>query len=195
MLGFYAATSPNIAPKIIALNYGYIVAWAIVYGLPSTFLIWLALRKRKFHREEKVREMEMQVTTSEKTFYGESYPELDQEEAQLQEIQEIEADVKDKDETNMAQIGQTKMQLPEVVDQVRVENVYIIDVEQPKTTIEVEKPFTKPAANMMRTFTCRICEKRISKSEYLKYDGMRRLCWIKERRRSGLFGADRASTW
>ena len=192
-LGFYAATSSKIAPKILGLNYGYIAAWLIVYGLPSMLLFWLALRKPKALCETVTEKAEEEYTPSmpEKSFYEESYPELSQEEAELQEIQEVEEDMESENEVNAAEISHGEMNLPRIVDQVTIQEVYTIGQKELETEIEAQEP----AAETIQTFTCRICDKRISESEYSMYDGMCRLCWIKEKRRSGLFGADRASTW
>ena len=191
-LGFYAATSPKIAPKILALNYGYIAAWLIVYGLPSMLLFWLALRKPKAPCETVTEKAEEYAPSKpEKSFYEESYPELSQEEAELQEIQEVEEDMESENEVNAAEISHGELNLPRIVDQVTIQEVYTIGQKELETEIEAQEP----AAETIQTFTCRICDKRISESEYSMYDGMCRLCWIKEKRRSGLFGADRASTW
>ena len=193
-LGFYAATSPNIAPKILALNYSYIAAWIIVYELPSALLIWLGLRRRS--KPETITERvtkEIVAKPQEKTFYEESCPELSEEEAQLQETQEIEEDM-DEEKMNAAQINNIQPSQPKIADKVIVQQVYTIG--EPELELETqEEPEDDTEAVTMQTYRCRMCDKQISVSDYLRYNGMCYLCWMKERRRSGLLGADRASTW
>gem|GEM_PF-5309064 len=196
-LGIYAAASPKISHKILTFNYGYIAAWMIMFGLPSTFFVWLALRKPKsIHREGKPKiEKEVVISELEKTLYEESYPELNREETQLQEIQEIEEDMYIEDEENESQISQGQIQPHKKINRIPTENIYTTHIEQPESPLDYNELSYEPSEDVTSTFTCRICDKEISEGAYLSYDGMCYLCWLKEIRRSGLLGADRASTW
>jgi|Deesub1362B_J571_1020462.scaffolds.fasta_scaffold00334_7 hypothetical protein len=168
-----------------------------MFGLPSTFFVWLALRKPKsIHREGKPKiEKEVVISELEKTLYEESYPELNREETQLQEIQEIEEDMYIEDEENESQISQGQIQPHKKINRIPTENIYTTHIEQPESPLDYNELSYEPSEDVTSTFTCRICDKEISEGAYLSYDGMCYLCWLKEIRRSGLLGADRASTW
>lgn len=43
VVGVFMGTSPEILPKILRWN--YIIAWIIVFGIPSLYLLWPALNR------------------------------------------------------------------------------------------------------------------------------------------------------
>jgi len=74
-----------------------------------------------------------------------------------------------------------------------IDNVYII---QPKA-FRVQKARSL-SEQTFSTFRCKHCNSIISKDEYEAYSGLCHGCYVdsmREIRRSGLLGADRASTW
>lgn len=113
VLGIFTGTSSRIAPKILQWN--YILAWIIVFGLPSLFLLWLSTRRpnseapKAKHREMPTTEPPRQVinetrpTLVEKAeneyedIYKQAFPELSSEEAELQETQEVGMDFEDEE--------------------------------------------------------------------------------------------------
>ena len=69
---------------------------------------------------------------------------------------------------------------------------------QIKSLIDIYKHFeeaeVKTSVNQ-EIYYCSDCYKEISKEDYIRYKGRCRKCFIRDARRSGLFGTDRASTW
>jgi len=197
IFGVYTASTPRISSELFALNFSYIAAWIIVYGLPSIFFVWLALRKTRSEKslidQEKPSQFTNNTTSS---VYPNMSRELSPEEAQLQEVQEQEMDLEDQEKNTHMMVKHEKRVDAFKIDKVEIESVYTIPDKQISKPSQ-ENSWIEFDDDLMKTdvFTCRICGDEINEEEYRDYKGMCRVCWLREKRRSGLFGADRASTW
>lgn len=81
VIGIFTATSPRIAPKILRWN--YIFAWMILFGLPCLFLLRLSIHQVNTD----VPEQEIKSLYTDR--YRQTFPQLSEEEAELQETHEI----------------------------------------------------------------------------------------------------------
>jgi hypothetical protein len=109
-MGIYTATSPELLPKMLQLN--YIAAWTVLFGLPCTFLFWLSLRGTNLTRSKEnspEKPIQQSLQTAEKgekiipkkdlgendEFYWQAFSQLSKKEADPQEAQEVDMDFED----------------------------------------------------------------------------------------------------
>ena len=165
-LGICVAFSPRILPKMMQWN--YFLAWMILFALPVFVMLKFALRGIRSQRKR----------------FGMKTVESVTKEYLHQSVDSAEKD-------NVQRKG----------DMTYIETVYTIE---PKTG-HVErfkgrfyKNSYEMAEELSTTYRCRHCNSIISQSEYESYGGLCHGCYIdfkRDIRRSGLLGADRASTW
>lgn len=100
VLGVFTANSSRIAPKILRWN--FIIAWAVIFGIPCAILFKLSFRRvgpvEKTPKEETSipKAIKEEDNESEDTgVYKEAFMELSEDEANLQETQEVDMDFED----------------------------------------------------------------------------------------------------
>lgn len=165
ILGIFAGTSPKIASKILQWN--YIFAWILLFGFPCTFLLWLGLHG-----------------TCQKTKIASNK----------------------KSENDVMAVEDSKTKEKKSADMVYVENIHFVPTKplqnndkQARILVHsADSPEQLQLEEFSETKICHHCHAIISEDEYERYGGLCHGCYIdfkRELRRSGLFGADRASTW
>ncbi|MGB9959859.1 MAG: hypothetical protein ACPLKQ_05000 [Candidatus Bathyarchaeales archaeon] len=182
ILGIFVATSPKIVPKILQWN--YILAWILLFGFPCILLIGLGLHGH--YQKLKAAGAEKKQNSQNILMRGWPFR---------------------KNEKNAIGVGEGKTKdKKKFADMVYVENVYLISTEHSRNNAEQARILTHTAKSpeqlwseeFSETKFCHYCRAIISEDEYERYGGLCHGCYIdfkRELRRSGLFGADRASTW
>lgn len=184
--GVFVAFSPKIAPKMLQWN--YVFAWIFIFGFPCSFLLWLGFHGiygnlRGFAKEKSDNESSQKLLKQETRLCG----------TEKVAVNFQVEDIKPKERTKS-------------VDMVEVESVYSIPTKDLQNNKEhngysvdimgLREQLTPN--NFQEVYLCRHCQAIISKNEYETYGGLCHGCYMdfkREVRRSGLFGADRASTW